>query len=61
MSKKDKDNGVSDLMEGLNPVDPKALEDYKREMANNVIPKIVDATEKRRKLAAASRQKHLKC
>jgi hypothetical protein len=59
MDNKEKD--VSEVIQGLTPVDPKALEDFKREMTDNVIPEILRVVEKRRVLAAESRQRQLKC
>lgn len=58
MDKKETD--VFEVIEGLKPVDPKALEDFKREMTDEVIPEIVRAVEERRKLAAESRNWQLK-
>jgi len=51
---------VSEVIQGLTPVDPKTLEDFKREMTDNVIPEILRVVEKRRVLAAESRQRQLK-
>ena len=59
MDKKDKD--ISELIQGLEPVDPKELEAFRREMTDNVIPKIVRKVEERRELAAESRRWQLKC
>jgi hypothetical protein len=56
-----KENDVSEVIEGLRPVDPKALEDFKREMTDEVIPEILRVVEERRVLAAESRQWQLKC
>jgi hypothetical protein len=50
----------SGVLKGLERVDPKALEDFQREMKDKVIPEIRDVVEKRRALAARSRQKQLK-
>ena len=50
----------SDVLKGLERVDPKALEEFQREMKDKVIPEIRDVVEKRRALAARSRQKQLK-
>ena len=52
---------VFDLIEGLTPVDPKALADFKQEMTQEVIPEIVKVVEERRLLAAESRHWQLKC
>ena len=50
-----------DLIEGLTPVDPRALEDFKHAMTEEVIPEIVKIVEERRLLAATSRNWQLKC
>ncbi len=55
-----KENNVSDVIKGLTPVDPKALEDFKREMTEEVIPEILRVLEDRRELAAESRKWQLK-
>ena len=52
---------VFEVIEGLTAVDPKALEDFKRAMTDEVIPEIVRVVEERRMLAAESRQWQLKC
>jgi len=59
MSKDDKAN-VSELTKDLTPVDPKALEDFEREMNEQVIPEIKAVVEERRVRAAESRQLQLK-
>jgi len=58
---KKEENTVLDLVEGIKPVDPVALEDFLREMNENVIPEIVKVVEERRLLAAESRNWQLKC
>ena len=58
---KAEDKKVFDLIEGLTPIDPKALADFKQEMTQEVIPEIVKAVEERRLLAAESRHWQLKC
>jgi hypothetical protein len=55
----DKETEVFDQIEGLTPVDPAALEDFKREMTDQVIPEIVRVVEERRTLAAESRHRKL--
>jgi hypothetical protein len=55
----DKETEVFDQIEGLTPVDPTALEDFKREMTDQVIPEIVRVVEERRTLAAESRHRKL--
>ncbi len=60
MEKKD-EKKVSELIPELMPVDPKAIEDFKREMTDEVIPKILEVVEERRVRAAESRQRQLKC
>jgi hypothetical protein len=47
------------LVEGLKAVDPAALEKYRREMAEKGIPDIIRDVERRRMLAAQSRQRRL--
>jgi hypothetical protein len=56
-----KENDISEVIQGLTPVDPKALEDFRREMTDEVIPEILRVVEERRVLAAESRQWQLKC
>ena len=55
---KDK-SGVFKLVDGLKPVDPGALAAFEREMAEEAIPEIIKDVEKRRMLAADSRQRRL--
>lgn len=56
----DKDKpGIFKLVGGLKPVDANALEEYEREMTNEAIPKIIQDVERRRMLAAESRQRRL--
>lgn len=47
---------VFEGIEGLEPIDPKVLEEFKREMNEKVIPEITQAIYERRVLAAESRQ-----
>lgn len=49
------------MITGLKPVDPDALEQFQKEMTEEVIPEIVDIVEKRRLKAAESRHWQLKC
>jgi hypothetical protein len=58
--KKEKEKGVFDLIDGLTPVDPKALTDFMKEMTEQVIPEIVRVMDERLMLAAQSRNRHLK-
>jgi hypothetical protein len=58
---KEEDKGVFDLIEGLTSVDPDELADFEEAMNDKVIPEIVKVVEKRRMLAAKSRQWQLKC
>lgn len=44
---------------GLRPVDPKALEEYEREMREVTIPEIVKAVRRRGRLAHEARQRWL--
>ena len=55
-----KETGVFTQIDGLKPVDPAALEQFKEEMTTTVIPEIVKVVEQRRVLAADSRRRHLK-
>jgi hypothetical protein len=55
-----KTTGVFSQIEGLTPVDPAEVEDFKRAMTEKVIPEIVKVVEHRRVLAADSRRRHLK-
>lgn len=55
-----KDTGVFAQIDGLQPVDPAALEQFKQTMTETVIPEIVKVVEQRRVLAADSRRRHLK-
>ena len=57
---KAEDKKVFDLIEGLTPIDPKALADFKQEMTQEVIPEIVKVVDERRMLAAESRHWQLK-
>jgi hypothetical protein len=56
-----KEKNVSEVLEGTTPVDPKALEDFKREMTEKVIPEILRVVEERRVVAAESREFQIKC
>jgi hypothetical protein len=47
------------LVAGLKPVDPGALAAFEKEMTEHTIPEIVRAVEKRRMLAAESRNRQL--
>jgi hypothetical protein len=49
-----------DLPNQLEAVDPEAIAEYERAM-DEVIPKIAEAVEERRMLAAESRRRQLKC
>jgi hypothetical protein len=61
MDEKKETKGVFDLIDGLTPVDPSALEDFKQAMTRDVIPEIVKIVEERRLKAAESRHWQLKC
>ena len=52
--------GILDGINGLQSVDTKMLEEFKRVMTEHVIPEIVDVVEKRRLAAAESRHWQLK-
>lgn len=49
------------VIEGLESIDPVLLEEFKRAMTDDVIPKIVSAVEKRQLQAAETREWQLKC
>lgn len=51
--------GAFRIVEGLMPVDPKALEDYERGMTEEAIPEMIKDVERRQMLAAQSRQRRL--
>lgn len=48
-------NDIFELIEGLEPVDPKALEAFQVEMEQRVIPEIVETVRRRQRDAAESR------
>jgi hypothetical protein len=50
----------SEILKGLDPVDPAVLAAFEREMTEKVIPEIREVVEERRELAAKSRQWQLK-
>jgi hypothetical protein len=56
----DKEKGVFDIIEGLQPVDEAALAEFSRAMHEEVIPEIVKVVEERRLAAAESRHWQLK-
>lgn len=51
--------GLFKLVEGLKPVDASKLAAFEREMTDEAIPEIIKDVEKRRMLAAESRQRRL--
>lgn len=51
----------SNALQGLAVVDPNVLQEFLKEMDEQVIPDIVKAMEERRLQAAESRQWQLKC
>lgn len=51
--------GLFKLVEGLTYVDPAKLAAFEKEMADKAIPGIIEDVEKRRMLAAESRQRRL--
>ena len=55
-----KENEAPKVVEGLTPIELKAIEDFKREMRDKVIPEILQAVEDRCALAAETRQWQLK-
>lgn len=56
-----KKTNIFDEIEKLKPVDPKALENFKRTMTEEVIPEVVKVIEERCMFAAISRKRQLKC
>ena len=46
---------IFELIEGLEPVDPKAIEAFRAEMEQRVIPEIVETLHRRQRDAAESR------
>lgn len=60
MDANEKENSIFEQIEGLEHVDPEALEDFKRAMTEEVIPEIVRVVEERRKRAAETRQRKIK-
>ena len=57
----DKTSERPEVLQGLAPVDAKLLQEFLKEMDENVIPDIVKVVEERRLQAAESRQWQLKC
>ena len=57
----EKTSDVLGVIEGLEPIDPALLEEFKRAMTEDAIPKIVVAVEKRQLQAALTREWQLKC
>ena len=49
------------VIEGLEPIDPALLEEFKRAMTEDAIPKIVIAVERRQIRAAEAREWQLNC
>ena len=60
MEQKD-EKDLFEIIEGFTKVDPAAFEQFEKEMAEQVIPSIVEVVEERRVLAAESRHWQLKC
>jgi hypothetical protein len=56
----DDESNASEVTKDLTPVDPRALEDFEREMNEQVIPEIKAVVEERRVRAAESRNLQLK-
>ena len=54
-------SGALSVIEGLEPIDPALLEEFKRAMTEDAIPKIVSAVERRQIQAAETRKWQLKC
>ena len=57
----DKTSERPEVLQGLAAVDAKLLQEFLKEMDENVIPDIVKVVEERRLQAAESRQWQLKC
>jgi hypothetical protein len=55
-----RNSSLFDQIDGLKPVDPKAIAAYLRAMTQEVIPEIVKVIEERRLLASESRNWQLK-
>ena len=54
-----KEPPILEQIEGLTSVDPDSLKEFNREMSERVVPKIRRLVERRRMLAAESRQRKL--
>lgn len=52
--------GVFEVVEGLAPVDAKVVEEFRKAMAEEVIPEIEEVIDERRLLAARTREQQLK-
>lgn len=57
----DKDENISERIDGLKPLNPNAMKEFQRVMTEEVIPEIVRVVEERRLAAAESRHWQLKC
>jgi len=55
------EKSLFEMIEGLTPLDPTLLAEFKDEMTREVIPEIVKVVEERRLAAAESREWQLKC
>jgi len=53
-------NGVFDLVRGLTEVDASAFDEFRKAMAQDVIPNVIKIVDQRRLLAATSRNRQLK-
>jgi hypothetical protein len=54
-----KEPGILEQIEGLTSVEADSLKEFNREMSERVVPKIRQIVERRRMLAAESRQRKL--
>lgn len=57
----DKNEPASTEIEGSRPVKDEEIQEFRRIMEEQVIPKIAETVEKRRLASARSRRKQLKC
>lgn len=55
-----KETSVSDLMKGLEPVNPNMFANFERAMTQEVIPEIIKIMDQRRLYAAETRLRQLK-
>lgn len=51
-------SSIQDGVEGLKPVDPKLMEEFRTEMETKVIPEVIQVLEERNILAVEDRSRH---